>query len=74
MARRPSGAPLAVFYARSLDTWSKGAFAMWTAYAAFGMKFFQRGRHRAVKRRRNPAARARLLQEVMDPNKSSYST
>ena len=24
-----------------LDTWSKGAFAMWTAYAAFGMQFFQ---------------------------------
>ena len=29
-----------VFYVL-LDTWSKGAFAMWTAYAAFGMKFFQ---------------------------------
>jgi len=24
-----------------LDTWSKGAFAMWTAYAAFGVHFFQ---------------------------------
>ena len=24
-----------------LDTWSKGAFAMWTAYAAFDMHFFQ---------------------------------
>ena len=23
-----------------LDTWSKGAFAMWTAYAAFGVHFF----------------------------------
>ena len=24
-----------------LDCWSKGAFAMWTAYAAFDMHFFQ---------------------------------